>query len=154
MFCSCRISTDKCLAQSLCNSRVSCLGKWSEPCQPEVSLMDYTLNHNSKHYPTLHSYWGKSYVRNGRIIIQLWFFVTKPGLAATKSIPSIPTFSECTIVIVQLLHEQTNTRVTDVGIILAIECNGNQSSSHLSSIPGWLLLLLQVKTQQLQSSVH
>jgi len=25
MFCSCRISTDKCLAQSLCNSRASCL---------------------------------------------------------------------------------------------------------------------------------
>ena len=25
MFCSCRISTDKCLARSLCNSRVSCI---------------------------------------------------------------------------------------------------------------------------------
>jgi len=31
MFCSCRISTDKCLARSLCHSRATCFQPWSSP---------------------------------------------------------------------------------------------------------------------------
>jgi len=40
---------------------------------------------------------------------------------------------------------------------MVIRCSfsiGHQTSSHSSFIPGWLVLLLQVKTQQPQNSVH
>ena len=56
------------------------------------------------------------------------------------------------LVIVKLCYERTNIKSH-----MVYRCsfsNVHQSSSHSSFIPSWLVLLLQVKTQHPQTSVH
>jgi len=58
MFCSCRISTDKRLARSLCNSRVSCL-KW----RPS-SVLDF-LDGSSKSPTRLYIFTARRHAKRG-----------------------------------------------------------------------------------------
>jgi len=62
MFCSCRISTDKCLARSLCNSRATCIG-WQCLEGPDASL--YQIS--SKLVVHLRRYWDFSNFKNGHL---------------------------------------------------------------------------------------
>jgi len=77
MFCSCRISTDKCLVQSLCNSRASC------DTIPECDRQTHTHTHTTayttlslalrgKNWGTRTKIWGSKMADSYHQTLKIW----------------------------------------------------------------------------------